>query len=333
MIETAENLRREYAISREEQDELALRSHQRAVAAQQDGTFAEEIVPVTVAEPQAGARRRARRAPARRHDARAARRAAADHGPRAIPRRRSRPATPAVRTTARRCASSRIREGRRARAARRSRAWSSWAVAGVAPETMGIGPVPATARALQRAGLTLDDIDLIELNEAFAAQVLAVLREWELPDGLERVNVNGSGISLGHPVGRDRRAHPRDAAARDAPARRRATGWRRCASAAARGWRRSSRISRRRGAVTEHDRDAVRPRAVLRPAPLRRGRRLARRDDRARRGLAQPRRQHQRQPVAAGHRQPARRPTRWRSPSPIRPTARARSCCTPRAAS
>jgi len=66
---------------------------------------------------------------------------------------------------------------------------------------MGIGPVPATERALQRCGLTLEDIDLIELNEAFAAQVLAVLREWSLPDGLERVNVNGSGISLGHPVG------------------------------------------------------------------------------------------------------------------------------------
>ena len=77
----------------------------------------------------------------------------------------------------------------------------SWAVAGVPPATMGIGPVPATERALELAGLALGDMDLIELNEAFAAQVLAVLREWELPDGLERVNVNGSGISLGHPVG------------------------------------------------------------------------------------------------------------------------------------
>ena len=66
---------------------------------------------------------------------------------------------------------------------------------------MGIGPVPAVKRALERAGLSLGDMDLIELNEAFAAQVLAVLREWSLPDGLERVNVNGSGISLGHPVG------------------------------------------------------------------------------------------------------------------------------------
>ena len=74
-------------------------------------------------------------------------------------------------------------------------------MAGVPPETMGIGPVPSTALALERAGLTFADIDLIELNEAFASQVLAVLEEWSLDDGLERVNVNGSGISLGHPVG------------------------------------------------------------------------------------------------------------------------------------
>ena len=77
----------------------------------------------------------------------------------------------------------------------------TWAVAGVAPATMGIGPVPSTRRALERAALGMDDMDLIELNEAFAAQALAVLREWDLPDGLERVNVHGSGISLGHPVG------------------------------------------------------------------------------------------------------------------------------------
>jgi acetyl-CoA C-acetyltransferase len=78
---------------------------------------------------------------------------------------------------------------------------AGWAVAGVPPKTMGIGPVPATAKAMARAGLSMDQMDLIELNEAFAAQVLSVLREWELPDGLERVNVNGSGISLGHPIG------------------------------------------------------------------------------------------------------------------------------------
>jgi acetyl-CoA C-acetyltransferase len=78
----------------------------------------------------------------------------------------------------------------------------SWALAGVPPETMGIGPVPATAKLLQRTDLTLDDIELLELNEAFAAQVLACTREWEFKDkDFDRLNVNGSGISLGHPVG------------------------------------------------------------------------------------------------------------------------------------
>jgi acetyl-CoA C-acetyltransferase len=78
----------------------------------------------------------------------------------------------------------------------------SWAVAGVPPRTMGIGPVPATAKALERAGLKLGDIELIELNEAFAAQVLAVTHEWGFTDSdFERLNVHGSGISLGHPVG------------------------------------------------------------------------------------------------------------------------------------
>jgi len=81
----------------------------------------------------------------------------------------------------------------------------SWAVAGVGPEVMGIGPVPATATALERAGLTLKDMDLIELNEAFASQVLACLGEWNITTDDESysssINVNGSGISMGHPVG------------------------------------------------------------------------------------------------------------------------------------
>lgn len=78
----------------------------------------------------------------------------------------------------------------------------SWSLAGVEPHRMGIGPVPAAQRALERAGLQWSDLDLVELNEAFAAQVLACLREWKLASGdLERVNVNGSGISLGHPIG------------------------------------------------------------------------------------------------------------------------------------
>ncbi len=78
----------------------------------------------------------------------------------------------------------------------------SWGLAAVEPERMGIGPVPATKQALERAKLTLADVDLIELNEAFAAQVLAVTREWAFgEDDFARTNVNGSGISLGHPVG------------------------------------------------------------------------------------------------------------------------------------
>ena len=78
----------------------------------------------------------------------------------------------------------------------------SWAVAGVPPRTMGIGPVPATAKALRLAELQMSDVDLLELNEAFAAQVLACTREWSfVDDDFERMNVNGSGISLGHPVG------------------------------------------------------------------------------------------------------------------------------------
>ena len=75
-------------------------------------------------------------------------------------------------------------------------------MAGVPPETMGIGPVPASRAALERAGLKLSDMDLIELNEAFAAQVLACTREWQFGAAdFERLNVHGSGISLGHPVG------------------------------------------------------------------------------------------------------------------------------------
>jgi acetyl-CoA C-acetyltransferase len=74
-----------------------------------------------------------------------------------------------------------------------------WAVTGCHPATMGIGPVPAAKKLMGKLGLTLNDMDLIELNEAFAAQVLAVLREWKLADP-DKLNVNGSGISLGHPI-------------------------------------------------------------------------------------------------------------------------------------
>ncbi|GGS38751.1 acetyl-CoA C-acetyltransferase [Actinokineospora fastidiosa] len=210
MVETAENLRREYRIPRAEQDELALRSHQRAVAAIEAGRFTDEIVPVTVP---------AKRAPKRPDGSRGDTVVDRDEHPRPdadldalaalkpIMGRTDPEATvtagnasgqndgaaACVVTTPERAAELGLRPLARL---------VSWAVAGTPPSTMGIGPVPATARALDRAGLTLADMDLIELNEAFAAQVLAVAREWNLTDAdWARVNVNGSGISLGHPLG------------------------------------------------------------------------------------------------------------------------------------
>jgi acetyl-CoA C-acetyltransferase len=200
MIETAENVRREYAIPRSEQDEFALRSHERAVAARDSGVFAQEIVPVAVSargeqrlidldeHPRADTtleRLAGLRALMARSDPEATVTAGNSSG-------QNDAAAVCVVTHPDKAAELGLQPLARL---------VSWAVAGVAPETMGIGPVPATARALARAELTLEDMDLIELNEAFASQALAVLREWDLPDGLERVNVHGSGISLGHPVG------------------------------------------------------------------------------------------------------------------------------------
>jgi acetyl-CoA C-acetyltransferase len=196
MLETAENVRREYGIGRAEQDELALRSHELAVAAHESGRFAQEIVPVTVGERVVDVDEHPR----------------ADTTIEALSALRAIMAASDPDSTVTAGNSSGQNDGAAvcvvthpARAAelglRPLARLVSWAVAGVPPGTMGIGPVPSTRVALERAGLTMDDLDLIELNEAFAAQVLAVLREWSLPDGLERVNVNGSGISLGHPVG------------------------------------------------------------------------------------------------------------------------------------
>ncbi|HWD76472.1 MAG TPA: acetyl-CoA C-acetyltransferase [Solirubrobacteraceae bacterium] len=200
MIETAENLRREYSIPREEQDELALRSHHRAVAAQ-DSVFPEEIVPVEIRERKTGARLIDRdehpRADATLESLGALRPVMARKDPEATVTAgnasgQNDGAAVCLVTHAERAAELGLEPMARL---------VSWAVAGVPPKTMGIGPVPSTAKALNRAGLSMDQMDLIELNEAFAAQALAVLREWELPDGMARVNVNGSGISLGHPIG------------------------------------------------------------------------------------------------------------------------------------
>ncbi len=201
MIETAENLRREYAIPREEQDELALRSHQRAVQAHQRGAFAQEIVPVPVSERKGATRTIDRdehpRPEATLESLASLRPVMVRKDPQATVTAgnasgQNDGAAVCIVTHAERAAELGLRPLARL---------VGWAVAGVAPRTMGIGPVPATARALARADLSLDQMDLIELNEAFAAQALAVLREWSLPDGLDRVNVNGSGISLGHPIG------------------------------------------------------------------------------------------------------------------------------------
>lgn len=201
MLETAENLRREYNIGRTEQDELAVTSHQRAVAAQNSGVFAEEIVPVTV---------RYKRGETV---------VDTDEHPRADSTLEKlatlKPVLAATDPDATVTAGN--SSGQNDAAAlcvvthperadelglRPIARLVSWGVAGVAPKIMGIGPVPATQAALDRANLKLADIDLIELNEAFAAQVLACTREWGFTrSDFERLNVHGSGISLGHPVG------------------------------------------------------------------------------------------------------------------------------------
>ena len=201
MLETAENLRRDYAIPRTEQDAFALRSHQRAVAAVKAGRFDEEIVPVTV-ETRGGSKRLDRdehpRADATLEKLASLRPVMARQDPEATVTAgnasgQNDGAAVCVVTdpdTAEQLGLRPLGE------------LIAWAAAGVEPQRMGIGPVPATARALERAGLTMADIDLIELNEAFAAQALACTRAWGFNESdFERMNVNGSGISLGHPVG------------------------------------------------------------------------------------------------------------------------------------
>lgn len=201
MIETAENLREEYSIERERQDKLAVASHARAAAAQEAGDFDAEIVPVSV--------------PQRKGD------------PVVVDKdEHIRPGTSEESLAKLRPVMGKSLEGATVTAGNASgqndgaaamivttRAKAEelgldpyavlrgWAVAGVAPETMGIGPVDATEKVFNRLGLTFDDIDLIELNEAFAAQALAVLDAWGISEDDPRLNPVGSGISLGHPVG------------------------------------------------------------------------------------------------------------------------------------
>ena len=201
MLETAENLRREYGITRAEQDELAVRSHQRAVAAQTDGVLADEIIPVTVRSrksetvidtdehPRADTTVEALatlKPVLLKQDPDATVTAGNSSG-------QNDAASMCIVTTPDKATELGLRPLVR---------MVSWGAAGVAPHVMGIGPVPATEAALAKADLQLSDIDLIELNEAFAAQALAVMKEWKFGAAdRDRTNVRGSGISLGHPVG------------------------------------------------------------------------------------------------------------------------------------
>ncbi len=202
----AENHAREAQVSRDEQDAFALRSHQRAVAALDAGRFEEETVPleVRVTEPANGGGG----APAVRTVA-----FTADEGPRRDTSLEVlgglRPAFH-VKGSVTAGNSSQMSDGAAAvvltSSERAERAgltplarFVAYATAGVEPERFGVGPVPAIRKVLKRAGLTLDDIDLVELNEAFAAQVLACLRE--LPLDPDKLNVNGGAIALGHPLG------------------------------------------------------------------------------------------------------------------------------------
>ena len=185
----AENHAREHAITREEQDAFALRSHQRAVAAIDGGRFADEIVtgPAVALATDEGPRRdtsiealgKLKPAFHVKGTVTAGNSSQMSDGAAAVlvmdgARARELQLTPLARVVA-------------------------YATAGVEPERFGIGPVPAIRKALKIAGLTLDDMDLVELNEAFAAQVLACLRE--LPIDPDRLNVNGGAIALGHPLG------------------------------------------------------------------------------------------------------------------------------------
>ena len=196
MGETAENVADRAKISRADQDAFALRSHQRAVAAQQAGRFKEEIVPVSI--------------PQKKGDATIV---AADEQPRAdTTLEKLAVLKPAFRKDGSVTAgnSSSINDGAAALVLMsqertkelglrpRARIVAS-AVAGVDPAYMGLGPIPATRKVLQRAGLRIHDIDLVELNEAFAVQSLQCLRELEIDE--EKLNVNGGAIALGHPLG------------------------------------------------------------------------------------------------------------------------------------
>jgi 3-oxoadipyl-CoA thiolase len=197
MGETAENVATERDVSRVDQDAFALRSQERAAKAVASGRLAEDIVPVTV--------------PARRGDPTVVE---LDEHPRSTSLEALARLKPAFRADGSVTAgnSAGINDGAAAVLVASEAAVERYglvplarvtgsATAGVPPRVMGLGPVPATTKLLDRAGLTVTDIDVLELNEAFAAQALAVLRDLGLPDDAEHMNPHGGAIALGHPLG------------------------------------------------------------------------------------------------------------------------------------
>ncbi|MGC1460560.1 MAG: thiolase family protein [Terracidiphilus sp.] len=202
---TAERVARHYQVSREDQDAFALESHRKALAAQAEGRFTDELIPVTVTTAVPGAK------PGK--PSISERVFSADEGPRSDTTLEAlgklKPAFHAQGTvtagnasqTSDGAAATILMEASRAQelGIRPIARLVAYAVTGCLPEEMGIGPVTAIPKALHRAGLTLNDIGLIELNEAFAAQALAVIRTLGLDPS--RVNVNGGAIALGHPLG------------------------------------------------------------------------------------------------------------------------------------
>ncbi len=196
MIETADNLARDYDISREACDEYAAMSHQRAAAAWAAGKFDEELVPISVKQKKGDPIIFNRDEGVR-----------ADATPeslgqlRAIEKGGVVTAGNASQQNDAASACLVVSEDMLAKLNLDPMGWFvSWAAAGCEPSRMGIGPVPAVERLFARTGMGWSDIDLVELNEAFAPQVLAVLKGWGWDDR-DRLNVNGSGISLGHPIG------------------------------------------------------------------------------------------------------------------------------------
>lgn len=204
MIETAENLAKDYAITREECDEYAARSHQNAAAAWNAGKFDAQLVPVEVPQrrkdPVHFTRDEGFRADATAETLSLLRAIESKQNPNAVVT-----AGNASQQNDAAAACLVVAEDKLEELGLEPMLWfGGWAAAGCDPSRMGIGPVPAAERLFERRGVSWDDIDLVELNEAFAPQVLAVLKGWgwSADDSrLDILNVNGSGISLGHPIG------------------------------------------------------------------------------------------------------------------------------------